>query len=209
MPEYDDELAAMRKANPVDAGSLPSPTSPSAHALFERIQMSANSTEEVNEEVSLLRRPRVIAVAAAAVLALAVGVGVALNQDDAASPRQATSDTTQAPITPGGALGSCVESYNLTTLAHREVAFAGTVTSVAGDSVTFAVDEAFKGVSGNRVTLEGASTVGGVTSAGDSVSLAPGTRLLVSGDGGFAWSCGFTQPYDDATAAQWREALRR
>jgi hypothetical protein len=41
------------------------------------------------------------------------------------------------------------------------------------------------------------------------VSLAPGTRLLVSGDGGFAWSCGFTQPYDDATASQWRETLRR
>lgn len=27
------------------------------------------------------------------------------------------------------------------------------------------------------------------------------------GDGGFAWSCGFTQPYDADTADQWREAL--
>jgi hypothetical protein len=27
--------------------------------------------------------------------------------------------------------------------------------------------------------------------------------LLVAGDDGFAWSCGFTQPYDRVVAACW------
>lgn len=28
-----------------------------------------------------------------------------------------------------------------------------------------------------------------------------------AGDGGFAWACGFTQPYDEAVAAQWKEVF--
>jgi len=34
-----------------------------------------------------------------------------------------------------------------------------------------------------------------------------GTRQLVAGDGGFAWGCGFTQPYDADLADQWNEEL--
>jgi hypothetical protein len=30
---------------------------------------------------------------------------------------------------------------------------------------------------------------------------------LVAGDGSFAWSCGFTQPYDASVAADWKAAL--
>jgi len=49
--------------------------------------------------------------------------------------------------------------------------------------------------------------VGGMTSAGPGAALAPGTRLLVAGDGGFAWSCGFTQPYDRDVATAWAAAF--
>jgi hypothetical protein len=33
-----------------------------------------------------------------------------------------------------------------------------------------------------------------------------GDRYLVSGDGNIAWSCGYTQVYDAATAAEWAAA---
>ncbi len=55
--------------------------------------------------------------------------------------------------------------------------------------------------------IAGARTLPGVTSAEPAVSIEPGTRLLVAGDGGFAWSCGFIQPYDAAGARQWSEAF--
>jgi hypothetical protein len=50
------------------------------------------------------------------------------------------------------------------------------------------------------------NTIGSFTSVGDSTSLEAGTRLLVSGDDGYAWSCGFTQDYDESVADQWRDA---
>ena len=101
----------------------------------------------------------------------------------------------------------CIEMYDLTTLKNREVAFAGTVKSVEGDKVTFSVDEAFRGVTGDEVTLEGAQGLSGLTSASEGASLEPGAKMLVSGDDGFVWTCGFTQPYADDVAAQWRDAL--
>jgi hypothetical protein len=61
----------------------------------------------------------------------------------------------------------------------------------------------FHGGSDDEVTLAGASALSGLTSAGDAVVLEVGARLLVAGDGGFAWSCGFTQPYDDQVANDW------
>jgi hypothetical protein len=33
-----------------------------------------------------------------------------------------------------------------------------------------------------------------------------GDRYLVSGDDDIAWSCGYTQVYDEATAAEWAAA---
>ena len=79
---------------------------------------------------------------------------------------------------------------------------------IEGDKVTFTVNQWY---SGNdqpaEVKLAGADTLNGLTSAGPAATLEPGTRLLVAGDGGFAWSCGFTQSYDADIAAEWAEAL--
>ena len=108
------------------------------------------------------------------------------------------------PISAGSA--SCVELYSPETLAWRQVAFDGTVEAVDGDQVTFRVGEWYHGGDTPTVTLAGASTFGGLTSAGPALSLEPGTRLLVAGDGGFAWGCGFTQPYDPEAAQSWRTA---
>lgn len=152
----------------------------------------------------------VISVAAAVVAALTVGA-VALRSDNGGESVATTPTTAppsgDAPISPGGAVGSCVERYDLLTLTHREVAFDGTVLKVGGDEATFRVNEWYRGGEGGEVTIGGAEVVGGMSSAGPTASLEPGNRLLVAGDGGFAWSCGFTQTYQAATADEWRRVL--
>ena len=205
MPEPDDELERLRAADPAGNASRPSATDPEARELFERITMT--------DHVRRSRRPAVLlAAAAAAVVVLLAGLAFALNRDDGArndvvAGSSTTTTTAASPITPGGAAASCVERYDLTTLTHRETAFDGTVQAVNGDTVTFTVNHWYRGGEGDRVSLAGAEVLSGVTSAGPGASLAPGTRLLVSGDGGFAWSCGFTQPYAESLAAQWQQAL--
>ena len=211
MTEHDDELAALTAADP-ELGRLPAdPGDPDAVALFERIVMNDS---EVRSEAPAWRRPVLVGAAAVAlVIAGVVGTLVVAGGDDGpatdAVEEVATDDTVTpgAPITPGGvSTGSCVEVYDLQTLANREVAFAGTVSSVDGDTATFDVERSFRGVDGETITLRGASTLGGLTSAGGP-TLEPGARLLVAGDGGFAWACGFTQPHDDAVAAEWEQVF--
>ena len=199
MPDHDDELRRLGAADPIDHDTLPSAQDPQARELFERITMENPST--------LSRRPLLLA-AAALLVVVGAGVAVATRDSDDTARRNATgSTTTQPALTPGGSMGSCVEQYSLDTLKNREVAFDGTVEGVEGDTITFAVNAWYRGGSGDRTTREGASTLGGITSAGPSVSLEPGTRLLVAGDGEFAWGCGFTQRYDAAVAQQWADAL--
>ena len=209
MAELDDELEALRHADPLDRTTVPPSDGADARALFERITMSPDTGTSA-------RTPRwQVAVAAAAVIIAAVAGAIALTSDSETAPTPDTQDATEttvpsseggSPISPGG-VASCVEQYSLDTLAHRDSAFDGTVESVDGDMITFTVNDWFRGGEGNRTTRSGATTVGGVTSAGPSVSLEPGTRLLVAGDGGFAWGCGFTQPYDPDVAADWAAAL--
>ncbi|MGQ0831603.1 MAG: hypothetical protein ACT4OV_07985 [Microthrixaceae bacterium] len=211
MSEPDDELARLHAADPVDQASLPSASDPKARVLFERIIMSDSDLPTTTSTTSTRQRLVMAAAAAVAVVLLVAG-GLALAGNDGSGDVLASTTPTAAPgggpINPGGSsLTSCVELYDLQTLANREVAFDGTVASVDGDDVTFTVNRWYRGGDGAEVTLAGASTLGGVTSAGEPTPLGPGTRLLVAGDGGFAWSCGFTQPYDDAIAAEWAATL--
>lgn len=206
MPE-PDELDALRAADPLDRASLPSPEDPMARALFERITMTETTSQATTSTPSSHRRPLLLAIAAAIVLVALVAAGISLGRDTA-DDTPTPDDLASGPITPGGpSTGSCVELYGLDTLANREVALDGTVASVDGDRVTFAVNHWYRGGDADQVTLSGASALSGITSAGEAMALDPGTRLLVAGDGGFAWSCGFTQPYDATIADQWADAL--
>lgn len=194
MSEFD-ELDRLREADPAKATAIPSADDPRARGLRERILMTA-------PEATTTRRTRMFAGAAAVIALLAAGsVVLATRGSENPAPKGG------APISPPGQ-AMCVEQYSLDTLKNRQVAFDGSVVRVSGDEVTFTVNESFKGPAGDEVTLKGASTLGGITSAGDPISLDPGSRLLVAGDGGFAWTCGFTQTYDQTTANEWREALR-
>jgi hypothetical protein len=220
-----DDLDALRDVDPVDPAALPSPYAPEAHALFERIVMTDTETRTAvpTQATSASRRFR-LAIAAAAVLVAGVTASVALSEDGdttttdpggvADGPGDGDTTTTDlggvanGPVSPGGAsVGRCVELYDLETLTNRETAFDGTVTALDGDTVTFEVNESFRGGSAGTIALGGAAVLGGLSSVGPGVPLEIGARLLVAGDGGFAWSCGFTQPYDATLADQWRDAL--
>lgn len=215
MPEPDDELARLRAADPLDQASLPSASDRKARALFERITMSDTTTDTTDATPgSPPTEPRrrallLVAAAAAVMVALLAGAVMLANDDPDPSQDVATPSDSDAPISPGGATGSCVAVYDLETLADRDVAFDGTVESVAGDEVTFSVNRWYKesAGAGEAVTLSGAQSLSAITSAGPSAPLEPGTRLLVAGDGGFAWGCGFTQPYDPAVADQWEDVF--
>jgi len=213
MPEHDAELAALRAADPVDPASLPSATHPVARALFERIIMTDTTTEPTGTRDSAAgtarpHRRRLVLAAAAAVLTIVLAGAVAFNSDGDDGDAPETDRVATGPITPGGpSTASCVEVYDRQTLANRETAFDGTVAAVDGDSVSFTVNEWYRGGDTAEITLSGATGLTGLTSAGPDVGLEPGTRLLVAGDGGFAWACGFTQPYDAAVANEWRQVL--
>ena len=119
-----------------------------------------------------------------------------------------TSSSGTGPISPGGGMASCVELYDLETLAQREFAFDGTVTAINGEEATFTLNTVFRGSAGSTVTLVATGMTGGaITSAGD-VQLTLGGRYLVAGEEHFAWACGFTQPYDPSVAADWAAALK-
>ena len=146
------------------------------------------------------------------VLAVAgVAVGLATRDDGTGeTPIEAAadeaSDDAPPPLSPGGASARCIEQYGLDTLDHREHAFAGTIESIDGDDVAFSVERWYRGGDGGAVTLAGAGVLSGLTSVSDG-AFVPADRVLVSGDGGFAWPCGFTQSYDDAVAADWADVF--
>jgi hypothetical protein len=193
MSEFD-ELDRLRDADPAKAGSIPSAEDPGPRALRERIVMDTTTARERSRRVPML-------VGAAAAVALIASIGTVLANRGSHEPAGGG-----GPVNPPGQ-ALCVENYSLDALKNREAAFDGTVVKVSGDDITFKVSEWFKGGSAPETTVKGASTLGAITSAGDPIPLDPGTRLLVAGDGGFAWMCGFTQPFDAAIAQDWREAL--
>ena len=168
--------------------------------------MTEPTTHRIDTEPSVRRRPVLLGTALLVAVATALGV-IALTRDDN-DEVPAGEEVSSGPVTVGGpGAGSCVEVYDLDTLDDREVAFDGTVKEVDGDTVTFQVNEWYRGDHSEQVSLGGAAALTGLTSTGPAAGLSPGSRLWVAGDGGFAWACGFTQPYDTAVAEQWADVL--
>jgi hypothetical protein len=189
-PDPLDELLA---ADPVDVDRLPS-------ASLARIR----ARNEAVMTTSSRRRPWAprtiglgVGVAAVAAIALVVAFGGRGGIAPGVSPG----------ISTGTGSAACVEPYSPTALANRSFAFDGTVSAIDGERVTFNVGAAYRGVSGATVTLDAPGMTGtAITSAGGP-NLTIGERYLVAGDDHFVWSCGYTQPYDAAVAADWAAAL--
>lgn len=203
--EGDDmrALERLRSADPVDLVGLPESDSPQARALFEEITMSTAPETSVIKPAKP-RRPRMLALAAAGATFAVAAVVAAVMLGGANEPAPIAADD---PNTASGSMLMCVEIYSLETLAAREVAFDGTLTSIDGDLMTFEVNEAFRGVEGDTVTIGGGGVVAGDPALVGGPALQVGDRALVAGDAEFAWGCGFTQAYDEAVATSWRDAL--
>jgi hypothetical protein len=166
------------------------------------------------------RRPALIAAFAATLLVAGVLTTVMLLGGDKTQqpgPRAVATDPTTNPAVVGPGQGRCVEGFTPKTLAEREIAFDGTVVATGPGEyngnrlteVTFEVNRWFKGGDRPLVTLMTYSTPGAVTSVGGGLPLEKGSRLLVSGDGGFIWECGgFSQPYSEAGARLFAQAFR-
>jgi hypothetical protein len=117
----------------------------------------------------------------------------------------------------GSASLSCVALYSTETLVQREHAFDGELVEVVAQPVpdtiampllTFRVREWFRGPGGDVVTLRGSGLAISYGAEDEGAVLQEGSRYLVSGDGDFAWACGFTKTYTQSMADQWRDATR-
>jgi hypothetical protein len=146
------------------------------------------------------------------------------------APRPTTGAATTPPGGGSGVSTSCIEGYSPAALAERSFAFDGTVTAIgpAGSnrpgvavplaSVTFRVNQWFRGGSGPTVTVDmDPSPTANSWSDSAVPAYKVGTRLLVSGeprwggaplDAAIAWGCGFTSSYDPQTAAEWAAVTR-
>lgn len=188
-----DPLDALRAADPIDVDRL---SSASLARIRARVSEDVMSAPEPRRPPWAPRFVGLGGIAAAAAVALALALGGPGNAPDA-GPGDS--------MPPGAA--SCVEPYSRTALAKRDFAFDGTVTAIDGDRVTFAIGRSFHGAADATMTLDAPGMSGAsITSAGGP-SLVVGSRYLVAGDDRFAWACGYTQPYDDAVAAEWAAAL--
>lgn len=191
-----DPIEVLRGADPIRDRDMPKDTTGAhARALFKEITTMDTNTITETPVRKPQRRPLVLAVAAVAAVAM---VGLAMIN---ARP----ADTPPIHIAGGEAiasLGMCVETYDLGTLAGRDIAFDGVLTSTAGGGATFTVNTWFTGGTGPETLLDGNGLVDSISSAGGP-ALTVGERYLVSGSGGFVWACGFTMTYDTDIAAEW------
>lgn len=219
----NDPIERLRAADPVPA-PVSHPSDGPVRATLEEILMTDTATPPradddhvaVGSAASWFRNPRVLAVAAALLLVVGVAgaalVGGGGSSDEPVDVAQPTApvDGSDTGVSPGDSGATqqtaCVEMYSLETLPNREYAFDGTVVGVNGAEMTFEVHEWFAGGEGTSVTLDHQGFAG-MLFAPEGPALEPGTRVLTAGDGGFVWSCGFTQLHDPALADQWRSTL--
>ena len=183
-----DPLDSLRRANPVPADELPSA---SLARVAARVQEATR--REIPQPRRWRRMPLAVLGSTIAVATLAVVIAI-------------TGGFLRAPAVPspsGLGIGLCIEQYGPETLARRSTAFDGTVAAISADSVTFTINRSFRGPHGPTITLAAPGMTGAVVTSGGGPSFEVGQRYLVAGEDGFAWACGFSQPYDASVAAEW------
>lgn len=203
--EHDALRARMRAADP--AASLP-PADPERVARLLEDVMSTELTTENRETGTRNRSPLTWLVAAAAVLII-TGVGlfaVLGHDDDPPAPPTAGGDTVTELGAPSAAAYSarCMVP-NAEALSQQQVAFDGTVTTVADGVVTLEVGEWYAGDPTDLVRVQApAEEMQRLLSA---VSFQEGERYLVAATDGQVMICGFSAPYSEDLAALYQQAF--
>ncbi len=192
-PTDPDPIELLRRSNPVEADQLPS-----ANLARIRARVQENVMTENSRQPWLRWGIGLAGVTAAAVVALLVF--------GARGGTPAPSPSDGGIGGGGGAAGMCIR-FDLDLLAQQELAFDGTVTAIDGESVSFAVGRWFRGSGDASVTLTEPGLGGGATMEGILVDFQVGSRYLVSGADGIVTGCGYSVPFDEASAADWATAF--
>ncbi len=197
-PPTRDPIDELREANPLRDDQLPTDSRDRLWTRIQEARMADNTPQTDSGHTRFARWT--IAASGAAVVAVAVA---ALTIGSAAAPPPQTGNGDG-----GVGTGMCIQ-FSFEELQARDFAFDGTVTAINGDQATFTVNHAFWGVdTGSSVTLTGG--IGMLEESGVALDGGPllvvGDRYLISGDDVFAWTCGYSQVYDEATAAEWAAA---
>jgi hypothetical protein len=217
--DQDDELRGLlRGGDP--ARALP-PADPAALASLLGDIMSADLDIRPAESAELPRRrtPTTWLVAAAAVAAIAAGGAFAvtgLTGEDPGAP-QAQRPATTTPkanagiagqttaLKAGSAAGRCAV-LTPAILGQFDQAFAGTVTAVEGDTVTFQTTEVYQGEVGETVTLK-APPAGITKILGGAPAFQVGQSYLVPAYQGAVSMCGYSGPAADGLEQVYQEAF--
>lgn len=197
-----DELRQrLARLDPMHSGVPTEPTtSESSRQLLEQV-MSTPTKERQSQTTP--RRTWTIAVAAVAALVLAVAGGIGLSTDEGTP-----SIRDEAPIAldAGGEdiTASCI-AFSAEELERvAEIAFAGTVTKVDGNTVTISVDTWFRGGDASTVVLNAPQ---GMEALIGGIPFAVGGEYLISAQDGTVNYCGFSGESTPELRAGFEEAF--
>jgi hypothetical protein len=161
------------------------------------------ATMRTSTEVPLSNRRWVPALAGAAAIAvIGVGTYAVLGQDDVAPRTEPTTMVLSMPDT-GTSMPSCIP-FTVDVLRDMPVAFSGTATDVAEDTVTLDVDHWYRGGEADAVVLERYDTR---TASIEGLDISEGDRYLITATGGTVNLCGYSVPWSSEMATAFDEAF--
>lgn len=203
--QRDDLRDRLRAADP--ASSLP-PADPQRAARLLEDVMSTELTTENRATGTRGRGPLTWLVAAAAVLIIAgIGVFAVVGHDDPAAPPTAADGRTVTELSapsPAAYAARCMVP-NAEALAQQQVAFDGTVTTLADGVVTLTVGHWYAGGPTDLVRVQAPPDA--LQELVGAVHFEQGGRYLVSATSGQVTVCGFSGPYSADLAALYDQAF--
>lgn len=199
----DDLRERLARLDPMHSGVPTEPTTTrSSRELLE--QVMSTPTKDRAERQAAPRRAWMIGVAAVAALVLAIAGGLAFTRGDD-TPPVAEAPPLQLSAGGGDTMASCI-MFSVEELEKiAEIAFAGTVTDVAGDTVTLTVDTWFRGDGEATEVILNAPQ--GLEALIASVPFQVGHQYLITAQGGNVNYCGFSGEATPDLRAAFEEAF--
>jgi hypothetical protein len=201
-PGGSDPFDRLRAADPMRVDDVPDASLARVSARIQEHIMTDVHSSPTSKRPG---RPLVMLGALGVVGALALGLAVTLGSG-LGRPQPGSIGSVPTPSSDpaaGGGMASCI-MYDPAILPTFDIVFDGTVSAIDGDQVTFAVNDAWKGVD-DSVTLTAPST--SVALVGPIPDFEVGGRYLVTAAGSNINACGYTLEFDAQTAATWAAAF--
>lgn len=197
----DDLEQRLRAADPAPpTATVDSARSPRARTLLEHIVTDQQITLDPTPTAPWGRR--LLAVAAAAVVVVGGGIAMLSGGDDD-TPANATS--LSLSLAADDPMQMCVEITPESVRSLAQVAFAGTVTGVDGETVTLEVDRWFAGAEVTEVVVTSSAESESALLGG--VTLEVGGAYLISATDGAVQTCGVSGSISPELEAIYVEAF--